>query len=399
MKKFVFTVLSFFFSLHTFAFSGDSLQISLLTVLPWSDEVYTIYGHTAIRVCNSSDNSDLVFNYGTFDSNKPNFIYHFVRGETDYYLDAYEYETFIYIYQRANATVVEQVLNLQPEEKEEMLRMLFINLQQENRGYRYNFLFDNCTTRPRDIIEKIVGGHITYPPQQNPITFRMLIHEYNKSYPWMLFGIDLLIGNGADSIISFRQEMFLPKKLMNALDAAYSNDGSEQRSIVSSTRLIMQSIAKYEDSKISSFNPMKTGIILLIHASVFGICGIIYKRKFRIFFGLIYLQATLIGLLVWFVALFSVHPCTFPNLNMYFFHPFYLIAFIGYILPKTHRVVTWFHWINCIFLPVFLIAWPFILQDLNNANIPYILCLWIGSGVWLMVDGKTRTAQVLIDKK
>ena len=134
---------------------------------------------------------------------------------------------------------------------------------------------------------------------------------------------------------------------------------------------------------------MKTGIILLIHALVFGICGIIFKRRFRIFFGLIYLQATIVGLIVWFVAFVSVHPCTFPNLNIYFFHPFYLIAFLACVLPKTYRFVLWFHWINLIFLFLALIAWPFMLQDLNIANIPYLLCLWIGSGVWLLRGRKT----------
>ena len=386
MKKFILFFFSSFFIANTFGFPGDSAQISLLTVLPWLNEAYTIYGHTAIRVCNSSEKLDLVFNYGTFDSSEPNFIYHFVKGETDYYLEVYEYESFAYKYRKENATVIEQVLNLQPEEKEEMLRMLFINLQPENKGYRYNFLFDNCTTRPRDIIERFAGGRIVYKEQNNPTTFRKLIHECTEPYPWMTFGIDLLIGKGADSLISLRQEMFLPEKLMNSLETAHVvNDSLEQRPMVSSTQVIIQSFEADNNAGNSWFSPMKTGIILLIHALVFGICGIIFKRKFRFFFGLIYLGATVIGFILWFVALFSIHPCTFPNHNMYFFHPFYLIAVWGYVLPKTHRFVTWFHWINFIFLPVLLMAWPFILQDMNNANIPYILCLWIGSGVWLRV--------------
>jgi len=380
-------ILIFFLSLFVFrlfGISGDSLQISLLTVSPWSDKVYTIYGHTAIRICDSSKKWDIVFNYGTFDQRKPNFIYHFVKGETDYYLAMEGYDSFVRKYkeEEKDATVFEQILNLKAEEKEEMLRMLSINLLPENKEYRYNFLFDNCTTRPRDIIEKVVGN-IVYPPQQKQTTFRTLIHEYTKSYPWMTFGIDLLIGNGADSTINLRQEMFLPEKLMSSLGAAYVNDSLEQRPIVSSTQIIIRPTVDDTNQKSSSLTPMKTGIILLIHTLVFGIFGIIYKRKFRIFFGLIYLQATIAGLIVWFVALFSVHPCTFPNLNIFFFHPFYLIAFLGCALPKTYRFITWFHWINLLFLPVFLMAWPFILQDLSSANIPYILCLWIGSGVWL----------------
>jgi len=379
---------SFFLIVNTFAFSGNNTQISLLTVLPRSNFIYTIYGHTAIRMCNSSE--DWVFNYGSFDSSRPNFTYHFVRGETDYYLDVCSYDEFEFKYRMGNYTVIEQVLNLPYEEKDKMIRMLFFNFLPENRGYRYDFLFDNCTTRPRDIIEKFAGGRIVYKEQKKPVTFRELIHSCSEPYPWMTVGIDLLIGNGADSLIGLRQEMFLPEKLMNALETAYVvNDSLEQRHLVSSTQVVIQSSEADNNTESSLFSPMKTGIVLLIHALAFGICGIIFKRKFRFFFGLIYLQATLIGLLVWFVALFSIHPCTFPNLNMYFFHPFYVIAVLGYVLPKAYRFVTWFHWINFTFLPVFLMAWPFILQNLNNANIPYILCLWVGSGVWLKLGIKT----------
>ncbi len=134
MRKLILLFCLFFVSFQTFGFSGDSTQISLLTVLPWSNQAHTVYGHTAIRVYNPAENLDVVFNYGTFDSSKPNFLYHFIKGETDYYLDAYEYDIFLYIYQRQNATVIEQVLNLPTEKKEEMVQMLFVNLQPENRG-------------------------------------------------------------------------------------------------------------------------------------------------------------------------------------------------------------------------------------------------------------------------
>ena len=387
MKKFALTVLSIFFTLHIFGLPGDSIQISLLTVLPRSNYIYTIYGHTAIRVCCPSKKSDLVFNYGAFNTNEPNFTYRFIRGKTDYFLDAYTYQQFEYNYRTGNYTVIEQILNLPAEEKEKMIQMLFLNFLPENRRYRYDFLFDNCTTRPRDIIVKFAGGKIVYAVPRDATTFRKLIHGCTAPYPWMTLGIDLLIGKGADSLISHQQKMFLPEKLMNALDSAYVvNDDLEQRPIVSFRYVVIQSSEADDSGGRSWSSPMKLGIILLIHALVFGIYGIVSKRRFSIFFGLIYLQATIIGLIIWFVALFSVHPCTFPNFNMYFFHPFYLIAFVGYVFPKTYRFATWFHWINFVLLPMLLMAWPFILQNMNPANIPYILCLWIGSIVWLKVQ-------------
>ncbi|MDR0233005.1 MAG: DUF4105 domain-containing protein [Dysgonamonadaceae bacterium] len=390
MKKFVLGVLSVFFTLHTFGSSGDSLQISLLTVLPRSNEVYTIYGHTAIRAHNPSEKLDLVFNYGSFDWSEPNFLYRFIKGETDYYLGVHSFDEFEYIYTMGNYTVIEQVLNLSPEEKTEILQMLFYNALPENRRYRYDFLFDNCTTRPRDIIERFTNSRIVYEEQKNPTTFRTLIHECTKPYPWMTFGIDLVIGSGADSLISLRQEMFLPEKLMNALETAYIENDSIRRPMVSSTQIIIQSIEEDNHSGNLWFSPMVAGICLLAISLILGICGMIYKRRFRLFFALLFLAAGITGCIIWFVAFFSIHPCTYPNWNVFFFHPLYFIALVGYLLPKTYRFITWYHWINFVLLSSFLITWPFIPQEMNSANIPFVLCLWIGLGLPIILRRSHR---------
>ncbi len=383
MKNFIIVFFSFFFITNTFGFSGDSIRISLLTVLPRPNEVYTIYGHTALRVSDISSKFDVVFNYGTFNSNAPNFLYHFIKGETDYYLDAYDFDLFLFSYQKGNSTIIEQMLNIPPAEKEKMMGMLFVNLQPENRGYRYNFLFDNCTTRARDIIEKFAGGNLIYEEKKDSTTFRTLIHGCTNPYPWMTFGIDLLIGSGADSLISFRQEMFLPEKLMDGLETAYVTDSLGQRSIVLSSEVILQSFDAENSRDVSWFSPMKTGIILLVITLVLGVCGLVNKRRFRLFFALLFFTAGVIGCIIWFVAFFSIHPCTFPNSNVFFFHPLYFIAMVGYLLPKTYRFITWYHWINFVLLSVLLIAWPFMLQEINLANLPFVLCLWVGLGRYL----------------
>ena len=385
MKRLVLTILSFFFVLQAFCFSGDSTRISLLTVLPSPNFVFTIFGHTGIRISEPSAKMDWVFNYGSFNWNEPNFMYHFVKGETDYYLEINTYDEFEYKYKMGNYTVIEQILDLPATEKEAMLRMLMVNYQPENRRYRYDFLFDNCTTRPRDIIEKATGGRIVYKEQKNPTTFRTLIHECTKPYPWTTFGIDLVIGSGADSLISLRKEMFLPERLMNAMETAYVvNDSSEQRHIVSSTQVIIKSYMS-DNHGISWFSPMIASICLLVITLILGICGIIYKRKFRLFFALLFFVAGVAGCIIWFIAFFSIHPCTFPNCNVFFFHPLYFIAAVGYLLPKPYHIIIWYHWINFVLLSALLMAWPFILQEINMANLPFVLCLWIGLGLRLNV--------------
>ncbi len=385
MQRKFFLLLVFFVGfLSVFkALSGDSIRVSLLTVMPRSNEVYTIYGHTAIRVHDSSRNMDVVFNYGSFSFHEPGFIYHFVKGDADYYLSWDEYNDFQRVYSRGNSTVIEQVLNIPEKDKEGMIQMFRINLLPENLKYRYNFLFDNCATRPRDIIEKYCGGTLIYPDQQTEVTFRDLIHSCTDPYPWMTFGIDLIIGCGADSLIGLRQEMFLPVKLMNALDGAKVVNDSLSYPLLTSSKEIISS--HKNDSQPSSWSsPMKLGIVLLIHSLVFAVCGWIWKREFRFFFGLIFLQAGLAGCIVAFVSLISDQPCTWPNWNLLWLHPLHLIAFTGFFFKKSYSFIRGYHGSNFVLLSLLLLGWHWVPQELNLACIPYILCLWLGSGYRLI---------------
>ena len=390
MKKILF-LLIFILSNSIFsgiyAISGDDTQISLLTVMPRPNEVHTVYGHTAVRITNHSEGIDDVYNYGTFDFNAPNFIYRFIKGETDYFLSTNPFRLFEYHYTARNSTVIEQVLDIPSKEKEEIINFLIINKQPKNREYRYNFCFDNCTTRPRDIIEKYCGGNLIYPESEKNITLRNLIHECTAPYPWMNFGIDLIIGSGADSIISKRTELFLPIKLMEALDRAYVLDNrQQQRPIVSSKQTIIRSELSTPEKLWNS--PMKIGIIMVIHCLVFAIIGYFRKKSFRFFFALMFLNAAIAGCVIAFVTLGSLHPCTSYNWNLLWLNPLCFIPVVGYFFKKTYRFIRWYHWSNFVLLSGILLGWHFIPQELNIACIPFIVCLWISSGYKLLIDKK-----------
>ncbi|GHT02068.1 hypothetical protein FACS189421_14620 [Bacteroidia bacterium] len=237
------------------AFQTDSLQVSLLTVLPRPNEAYTIYGHTALRLYDPEQRTDVVFNWGTFDFDAPHFLYRFVKGETDYFLSYTDYKHFLYVYSMGNATMVEQVLNLTAEGKEALMQKLSLNLQPENLVYRYNFLFDNCTTRVRDLIEQSTEDQLVYPEQTGTTTFRQLIHSCTEPYPWMTFGIDLLIGSGADSLINARQELFLPLKLKEALD---------NTPIVISSKQVLTSVPEQVVKRWFWESPLTIGILIFL---------------------------------------------------------------------------------------------------------------------------------------
>ena len=131
-----------------------------------------------MRVCDPSKGVDLVFNFGVFNFNTDNFVFKFIKGETDYVLAVYDFNTFLPEYRERNSTVWEQVLNLSVAEKKELVRLLFENNQPENRVYRYNFIYDNCATRPRDKVLESLDGKVIYKTAPLYKTFREWVGEY-----------------------------------------------------------------------------------------------------------------------------------------------------------------------------------------------------------------------------
>ena len=139
----------------------DAIRLSLLTCAP-GDEIYSYFGHTAIRYEEPSKGIDWVFNYGIFNFGAPNFIFRFALGQTDYILGGMSYDRFAAEYILDGRSVWQQTLNLTPEEKQKLLTLLIENSRPENRIYRYNFFYDNCATRPRDKIEESIQGKVIY---------------------------------------------------------------------------------------------------------------------------------------------------------------------------------------------------------------------------------------------
>ena len=222
MKKFIqfFILLAFAFLLKANAQDSSRLRISLLTCTP-GNELYSIFGHSAIRIVDSNNVNDLVFNYGTFNFNDEEFYIKFVKGKLNYFVSVQQTEDFIYSYTEEGRGITEQILNLSEQEKNDIQHALIENLKEENKYYQYDFFYDNCTTRLRDIISKNKQPNPILPyvmPEKN--RFRQAIHMYlNKSEQhWSKLGIDLLLGAKTDKIMSAEEQEFLPENLMNAFD-------------------------------------------------------------------------------------------------------------------------------------------------------------------------------------
>ena len=212
----------------------DSLQISLLSCSP-GEELYSTFGHSAFRVQDFKGKRDIVFNYGTFNFREKNFYLKFMQGKLKYLLSVETYEDFVYSYSLENRTVYEQVFNLTNDQKYQLYRDLMINAQPANRAYKYDFFWDNCSTRIRDKIDHVFNQSIVYPIRAD-ITFRDYLHRYLINSPWSRFGIDLILGLPTDAIAHTREAMFLPLEMMHIYDSAsINNNPTNSSSIARST--------------------------------------------------------------------------------------------------------------------------------------------------------------------
>jgi hypothetical protein len=371
MKRCLLFLFIAFFSWSAKAAQTDSVQVSLLTVMPRYTAIYTYFGHTALRVQDPVNHEDWVFNWGTFDFDAPNFIYRFVKGETDYFLSYTDYNRFLFAYAMANSTIIEQKLNLPSDGKAALLRLLSINMQPENLVYRYNFLFDNCTSRVRDLIESGTNNQLSYKELENPVTFRDLIHSCTAPYPWATFGIDLLVGSGSDSLIHTRQTLFLPVNLMDALD---------ESPFVLTSEVILTATPEAVASHFWD-SPMLVGWLVFIVCVICCIASIKNKITFRIYGAILFFIAGIAGCIVLFVMLVSYHPCTTENWNILWLNPLYFIGFAGCLFARLPRWIRWYHILNIVLLLGVLVGWCWIPQELNAADIPYILTLGLLSGV------------------
>jgi hypothetical protein len=280
---------------------SDSARISLLTCTP-GEELYARYGHTAIRICDTENHIDVVFNYGIFDFNTDHFYWKFVKGETWYELGASSYRWFMHEYIETHRPVYEQTLNLRAEQREALWMALLDNYQPEHRYYLYNFVFDNCATRPYVLISKVLGDSILSDYKgYTGTTYRAFIRHYTGALSWENAGINLLFGPKADQAMTSEQRLFLPEELMCYLAQAKLPDGTP----------LMQ------DNRIGAFPVATTPwyaswpLGLALYALIVALISYYDRKRQRWSWGLeiaVGIPYVLLLLLVCFLTFFSLHP-------------------------------------------------------------------------------------------
>ena len=306
---------------------SPGLQVSIITCGPGTD-LYSVYGHSAVRIVDSMRGTDKVYNYGTFDFSDPDFYWKFTRGKLLYYLNVESYEGFVRMYQREGRSVYEQVLNLPMSDAVRVHDFLETNALPENKYYHYDFLFDNCSTRIRDIFPSLLGSRFTYGQAMtdDSLSFRQLLDAYERNIHWERVGINLLLSSRVDDKMKSNESMFLPDFLQKGFHGA-TLDGQQ---VVKQTLQLAPSQLPFPSN---NNGPRRAMWMLLIGAFILSI--IPRTRFFMVFIDvLLFLVVGLLGLFLVFMWFGTTHAVCAFNLNLFWAFPVHVL--LAYFIGREH---------------------------------------------------------------
>lgn len=372
MRKLLVLFLLFVGILSTNASSMDRVRISLLTCAPGS-EIYALFGHSAIRYENPDQQEDWVFNYGMFSFKDPNFVMRFVKGETDYQLGVIPFAYFEAEYAMRGSSVYQQVLNLTNDEKELLVNLLKENYLPANRVYRYNYFYDNCTTRARDKIEESIQGKVIYPKNEKEVSFRDILHEFMVDSHWSEFGIDLCLGSEADQPIDERKQMFAPFYMLGAARGAMIHRRDTVVPLVLEEVKIVDAVL--EDEPAFPLSPIFCSLLLLLVTMVVVAWSIRKGRSCLAWNVLLFFLQGIGGCIIAFLFFFSLHPTVGSNWLLMLFNPLPLLYLPVLIYRGIKGKKDPYHWYNLACLTSFMILMPFLPQEFNPTVLPLALSL------------------------
>lgn len=374
------------------AAAQQDTMVYFVNVGPGPD-IYELEGHSAIAVFIDGQ-EPLAYNFGVFDFNAPNFVYRFVKGETDYKAAVAPWKYFLWQYYNQHRRVVAHELDFDSAQKARLIHLLEENVKPENATYRYNYVKDNCATRPLRAVEIAAGDTILLAPGEIeanssiPITFRNVMRHYHANYPWYQFGIDLALGSGIDYPLSRRELAFAPAEL----------DGMLKGATVGGKPLVKSSNAVVDvplDGVVAHptpwyLTPLFVCWLLFAVSVAFTVRDIKRHRTTRWFDALLFGTIGLTGCLLTFLIFVSVHEATSPNWLYLWINPVALLVPCLIWLKRAEKALVCYQIANFAVLFVLLAAWYFLPQSANPAFLPLILAEMTRSASYITVNRLKR---------
>lgn len=389
LNRLVLLIFASFVFMKPVSASSDScgLRISLLTVTP-GEELYSVFGHSALRVMDSVSGTDIIYNFGTFDFSDPDFYSKFVRGKLLYSLSQETFQNFRYENEYFHRGLTEQVLSFNCQEKSLIQANLFVNMQEENRYYKYDFLKDNCTTRLRDIIfgTKSMSANNKFLVSKTTSTYRDYLHFYldRAEMPWTKLGIDLLLGLNSDALMDVTESMFLPDYLLKGVGIAKWGN----KSLVSEEEILLKDLQPKPErppfwkTPLFLFSVISLIFIVLFNSRLNIDKFILAKLDFYLF-----LVIGIFGFILTFMWVGTDHLSFRYNINLIWAMPLHVIA--AFLLVKGNTYIKKYFLIYSLILLMLLITIVVFPGMINISLFPIILLLSYRS--WMIGKNDKKT--------
>jgi Domain of unknown function (DUF4105) len=358
---------------------SEKAQISVITLGPDPNELYAAFGHSAIRVYDSLQGIDYAYNYGVFDFNQPNFYLNFAKGFLYYKLGVYSYPDFRDAYIYYNRSIHEQVLNLTVEQKQKIFDYVQWNALPENQTYRYDYFYNNCATKVRDVFAEVLGNDIQFDGSfiKTNYTIRELTDLYLSPLPWGDLGIDICLGLPMDKRASPYEYMFLP----DYIESSFINCGIRDKDLL--IPIVKDRISVFEarplEIKTIFFHPWIVFGTLLLFSTILTYRDWKRKRLTKWFDSILFLVAGLVGLLLLLLWVATDHKAAANNFNLLWASPIHLIVAFLLLIKRVAKWLPHYFKVTGIVLAATLVLWSLIPQQLNVFLIPIVVALMIRS--------------------
>ena len=328
-RKLFFIITLFFLSTSLFAQYPkltDDAKVTLFTCGP-GEELYAGFGHSALWISDPAIGVDRLYNYGTFDFSTPHFYWKFIRGKLNYMISVTRANRFLEEYDYRKISVYEQLLDLNEKEKQQLFEFLENNLLPENRFYKYDFFYDNCATRIRDVLVKICDGEVHFNTSDKNLTFRKMLFPYLTHTPWTKFGINMILGLTADKKATPWDYMYLPEYMQEEFQNATIAEKGVERKLVTHQTEYFKSRLNFTNRKIDDPVVIFSALLLITLMLTF------YEIKKKVIYNwlnyVLFIISCLAGLFLLFMWLGTDHIATNKNMNILWLLPAQLLFLIS----------------------------------------------------------------------
>lgn len=367
MHKIYIAILFCFTFLSSFSNDNEQSGFSIITIGPYENELYSAFGHSGIRYFNKNTGEDYFYNYGIFDFDQPNFYLNFLNGRLLYKVGKYSYPAAKNYYIDQERFVKEQLLNLDQSQEILLYNYLEQNILPENANYLYNYVYDNCATKIRDILSEVIGDQLNFSEVPGDVSFRNLMDMYLKNNLWGDLGIDICLGPEIDEVISFQDKMFIPDFLFESLKNASTSESNE---LIKETVILNPNTI--EEFRGNFLTPNIIFFIFFIFILTISFRQIKYDISYNLIDFFIFLSTGLIGLLLSYLWLFTDH-LSGSNFNLVWALPSNILISFLFIKILSKKFLINYLILYASSLIALFLMWNFIPQNLNESLVLLIL--------------------------